>query len=51
MKKFVIIAVVLFVLANIVGYLTEPDQKKLPRRPVPEAGMSTPPRTPAAPEN
>ncbi len=48
MKKFVIIAVVLFVLANIVGLLTKPPDKKV-AGPTPESGVSTPPRTRPAP--
>ncbi|MGH8579209.1 MAG: hypothetical protein ACREVK_03470 [Gammaproteobacteria bacterium] len=47
MKKFIIIGVVLFVLANIVGWLTKPDKKLA--TPSPESGVSTPPRTRAAP--
>ncbi|MGH8657149.1 MAG: hypothetical protein ACREV4_01300 [Gammaproteobacteria bacterium] len=47
MKKFIIIAVVLFVLANIVGMLTKPDKKVA--GPTPESGVSTPPRSRSAP--
>jgi len=48
MKKFIIIGVVLFVLANIVGWLTKPPDEK-GAGPSPESGVSTPPRTRAAP--